>query len=217
VKLEYPMSAGGSDEGGFSAPEARETSGPGAQGPLTSAEFEEMTLALADRLHAAALRLTRNRADADDLVQDAILRAWRSLGSFRRGTRFHSWLFRILHNAFLNRVRHENQAPEAQDPGTLDPEDRSGAAPGLRALGELPDVADRHFDDRVKSAVDALPEVYRAPFVLFSLGELTYDEIAAALEVPVGTVMSRLFRARAQLRDRLAEYARDQGLGGARP
>lgn len=186
--------------------------GPGV--PLTAAEFETMTVAAADRLHAAALRLARNRADAEDVVQDTLLRAWRSIGTFRRGTRFDAWLFRILRNAFLNRRRHEALAPEARDPETFDPADRPAAVPDIRTLGELAAVADRHFDDHVKAAVEALPEVYRVPFVLFSLGDMTYDEIAKSLEVPIGTVMSRLHRARAQLKDKLAGYARESG---ARP
>jgi RNA polymerase sigma-70 factor (ECF subfamily) len=215
--LEYDMPEKGSDDGGPAAPEEHVTPVSEAEIPLTPAEFEEMTLALADRLHGSALRLTRNRADADDLVQDTVLRAWRSIGSFRRGTRFHSWIFRILHNAFLNRVRHEAQAPAAQDPDTLDAADRAETVPDVRSLGEFPALADRHFDDRVKAAVDALPTLYREPFVLFSLGDLTYEEIAATLDVPIGTVMSRLHRARAALRERLASYARDERHPGGRP
>lgn len=177
--------------------------------PLTPEEFERMTADVADRLHAAALRLARNRADADDLVQDTMLRAWRALATFRRGTRFHSWVFRILHNAFLNRRRHEGLAPEARDPDTLDPAERDAPVPEIRTMAELPALADRHFDDRVKAAVDDLPEVYRVPFVLFVLGGQSYDEIARALGVPEGTVMSRLHRARARLRDRLSRPGED--------
>jgi RNA polymerase sigma-70 factor, ECF subfamily len=173
--------------------------------PLTPAEFEQMTTAAADRLHAAALRLSRNRADADDLVQDSLLRAWRALATFRRGTRFEAWLFRILHNSFLNRRRHENLAPEARDPETFDPDARTETFPAIRSLAEVPAIADRHFDDKVKAAVESLPEVYRVPFLLFSLGDMSYEEIANTLQVPIGTVMSRLHRARAHLRARLAD------------
>lgn len=163
-----------------------------------------MTAAVADRLHATALRLTRSRADADDIVQDTLLRAWRALRSFRRGTRFDAWMFRILHNAFLNRRRHESMAPEARDPETFDPPGRPETFPAIRSLAEVPQVADHHFDDRVKAAVDALPEVYRVPFLLFVLGDMTYDEIAKTLGIPIGTVMSRLHRARSQVRGRIA-------------
>lgn len=174
-----------------------------------------MTTALAQPLLATALRLTRRRADAEDLVQDALFRAWRSLSSFRRGSLFKAWMFRILHNAFLNRVRHEAMAPEASDPSTLDSVAPPATVADLRSLAELPAVADRHFDDRVKRAVDELPEVYRVPFLLFSLGDLSYQEIAATLGIPIGTVMSRLHRARGHLRERLAAYAREERVGGA--
>lgn len=163
-----------------------------------------MALAAADRLHATALRLSRNRADADDLVQETLLRAWRAIATFRRGTRFEPWLFTILHNAFLNRRRRDKLAPAAVDPETLDPPDRAEIVPSIRSLDEVPALADRHFDDRVKEAVDALPDIFRVPFLLFSLGGMSYEEIARELSIPVGTVMSRLFRARAQLRARLA-------------
>jgi len=176
--------------------------------PLSAAEFEEMTAAVADRLHAAALRLCRNRADADDVVQDALLRAWRGIGTFRRGTRFDSWIFRILHNSFLNRRRHEVLAPQATDPDHLDPDARPETVPDLRSVGELPALADLHFDDCVKRAIERLPETFRVPFVLFSLGGLSYREIADATSAPIGTVMSRLHRARTLLRETLGVYAR---------
>jgi RNA polymerase sigma-70 factor (ECF subfamily) len=180
-----------------------------------------MTAAVADPLRAAALRLARRSADADDLVQDTLFRAWRSLATFRRGSRFEAWIFRILHNAFLNRVRHERHAPAAADPATIEDDALAPAAtddgdPGLATLERLPDLADRHFDERVKAAVDELPETYRVPFVLFSLAEMSYEEIAATLGIPIGTVMSRLHRARNRLRVRLAAYAREARLGEAR-
>ena len=182
-------------------------------GALTPAEFETMTVELSRPLFATALRLTRNRDDAEDLVQESLYRAYRSLHTFRKGTRFRAWLFRILHNAFINRLRRAQLAPAATDPADLDPSDAEHPIPDLRSLGELPEVADRHFDERVKAAVDALPETFRAPLVLFSLGDLSYQEIADALEIPIGTVMSRLHRARRLLRVELAAYAREHGLG----
>ena len=173
-----------------------------------------MTVALAQPLHATAMRLARRRADADDLVQDALHRAWRSVATFRRGSRFQAWLFRILHNAFLNRLRHESMAPEASDPSTMEALAPEPAVPDLRSLGELPGLADRHFDDRVKHAVEDLPETYRVPFLLFALGDLSYEEISRALGIPLGTVMSRLHRARAQLRQRRLDYARSERVAG---
>lgn len=185
-----------------------------AGGSLSRDEFERMTTDLSEPLFATALRLTRNRADAEDLVQDTLHRAWRALASFRKGSRFNAWMFQILRNAFLNRIRKDRHAPESVDPDTLDPPERPAPIPDIRTLGELPALADRHFDDRVKRAVDGLPEVYRTPFLLFTLADMSYDEIAKAMEIPVGTVMSRLHRARSQMREKLAAYAAERNLAG---
>ncbi len=187
--------------------------GDASPGPLRADEFEQLTADIARPLHATALRLTRNRADADDLVQETLFRAFRSLATFRRGTKFRAWMFRILHNVFINRIRHEQLAPAATDPADIDPADAAHPVPDIRALGELPALADRHFDERVKAAVDALPENFRAPLVLFSVGDLSYQEIADTLGIPIGTVMSRLHRARKQLRNELLGYAREQRIG----
>lgn len=210
------MDTKGSDDIGGTGPATGAARAARAGTPLTPIEFETMTAAVADRLFATALRLSRNRADAEDVVQDTMLRAWRALASFERGTRFEAWIFRILHNAFLNRRRKDSAAPEARDPDTFDPADRAEIVPDVRSLGELPALADRHFDDRVTAAIDELPEVYRTPFLLFSMGDLTYEEIAAAQGVPIGTIMSRLHRARVHLKTRLATYARDEGHPGGR-
>ena len=179
---------------------------------LSNAEFESMTTEIARPLFATALRLTRNRDDAEDLVQEALYRGFRSLSTFQRGSRFRAWMFRILHNVFINRIRRQKLAPRAVDPTELQPSDHEHPIPDIRDIGELPEVADRHFDERVKAAVDSLPETFRVPMVLFSLGALSYQEIAEALDIPIGTVMSRLHRARRHLRTELAEYARERGL-----
>jgi RNA polymerase sigma-70 factor (ECF subfamily) len=181
---------------------------------LSREQFESMTGELADRLLATAMRLTRNRADAEDLVQDTMFRAWRSLATFQPGSLFRAWLFRILRNAFLNKVRHEQMAPDAVDPDTLTPSARAETIPDIQSLTEVRGLSDRHFDDRVKAAVDSLPEVYRVPFLLFTLADMSYEEIAQTLDVPIGTVMSRLHRARAHLRERLEAYAKDLRLAG---
>ena len=183
--------------------------------PLTPDEFESMTVELSQPLMAAALRLTRRRADAEDLVQETLYRAFRSLGSFERGTHFKAWLFRILRNCYINRGKHEAGAPQA-----VDPTEMSDAAPpppvaDLKSLRELEGMEDRHFDERVKAAVEALPENFRMPMVLFALGDLSYQEIADMLEVPIGTVMSRLHRARAQLKAELMLYARENRFPGS--
>ena len=195
---------------GPDTPERPDT--PEQGGSLTTAEFESMTNEIARPLFATALRLTRNRDDAEDLVQEALYRGFRSLSTFRKGSRFRAWMFRILHNVFINRIRRQQLAPRATDPTELVPSDHEHPIPDLREIGELPEVADRHFDERVKAAVDSLSDTFRVPMVLFSLGALSYQEIADALEIPIGTVMSRLHRARRHLRIELADYAREHGL-----
>ena len=197
-------SVGSDDAGAAPRGAARET--------LTPAEFEAMTSEIARPLHATALRLTRNRDDADDLVQDTLFRAFRGLAGYQKGTRFRAWIFRILHNAFINRIRRAQLAPAAVDPTELDPHDREHPVPDVRALEAFPALADEHFDERVKEAVEGLPEPFRMPLLLFSVGGLSYQEIADTLEIPIGTVMSRLHRARKQLRGQLLDYAREHGL-----
>jgi RNA polymerase sigma-70 factor, ECF subfamily len=190
---------------------------PTVRSALTPDEFATMTAELAQPLMAAALRLTRRRADAEDLVQDTLHRAFRSLGSFERGTRFKAWMFRILRNAFINRGKREAAAPAAFDPTEVEHEARPATVPDLRDLEDLAALADEHFDERVKLAVEHLSDTFRVPFVLYALGDLSYQEIADALEVPIGTVMSRLHRARSQLKLELAAFARANRVGGGRP
>jgi RNA polymerase sigma-70 factor, ECF subfamily len=196
---------------------SRDQNGPassGASSRLSPDEFVTMTTDLAQPLMSAALRLTRRRADAEDLVQDTLHRAWRSVASFERGTHFKAWMFRILRNAFINRGRRESAAPVAVDFTETDTPARAETPPSLTDLRELAAMSDEHFDDSVKQAVERLPEEFRMPLVLFALGEMSYQEIADALEIPIGTVMSRLHRARSRLRGELAGYARSRRLEG---
>jgi RNA polymerase sigma-70 factor (ECF subfamily) len=170
-----------------------------------------MTMDLAQPLMSAALRLTRRRADAEDLVQDTLHRAWRSVASFERGTHFKAWMFRILRNAFINRGRRESAAPMAVDFTETDTPARAQTPPSLTDLRDLAAMSDEHFDDSVKEAVERLPEEFRMPLVLFALGDMSYQEIADALDIPIGTVMSRLHRGRRNLRRQLETYAADRG------
>jgi len=184
---------------------------------LSPQEFEVEVQQIASPLMGTALRLTRKREDAEDLVQETLYRAYRSLASFQKGSRFKSWAFRILHNTFINRSKREAQAPKALDPAEMSVKDVEHPVADLTGIEHLPKMADAHFSDEVKSAVDDLVEVYRVPMVLFALGDLSYQEIADTLGIPIGTVMSRLHRARRVLKERLGEYARDQRLAGGGP
>ena len=117
-------------------------------------------------------------------------------------------MFRILQNAYINRGKREKAAPAATDPFTLEASAPAPVLPALTDLRQIAAVSDEHFDERVKAALERLPDTYRVPMVLFSLGELSYQEIADTLSIPIGTVMSRLHRARTHLKAELAEYAK---------
>lgn len=178
-----------------------------AAGAEARREFERMLEPHLDPLFATALRLTRNRADAEDLIQEAVLNAWRSLASFERGTNFKAWMFRILTNAFISRKRSEARGGKVSD--LVDVADIAEVARDESfEPGEWERVYPLLVDDDMKNALDELPDEFRAPLLLSSLGGLAYKEIAAALGVPIGTVMSRLFRARARMRKSLQGYAK---------
>jgi RNA polymerase sigma-70 factor (ECF subfamily) len=169
-------------------------------------DFEALLDPLLDPLFGAALRLTRNRAEAEDVLQESVMKAWRSFDRFQRGTNFKAWMFKILTNTFVSRKRSEAHAPRAAD--LVDVQD---VAEALHEEAYEPEVWERVYpklvDDDMKRALDDLPAEFRAPFLLSTLGGLSYKEMAEALDVPVGTIMSRIFRARARLRRQLKQYA----------
>jgi RNA polymerase sigma-70 factor (ECF subfamily) len=180
-----------------------------------------MVLPHLDLLLGFAMRLTRNRADAEDLLQDALYRGFRGLDGFERGTNFKAWMFRILTNAFISRRRADARAPLHLDIDAV-----GEGTPGDEAVGadealqtELEDAATdwkkvyaEHVEDDVKRALDELPAEFRVPLLLSGLGGLRYQEIADVLHIPIGTVMSRLFRARQRLRRALRDYAVGRGI-----
>jgi RNA polymerase sigma-70 factor (ECF subfamily) len=187
----------------------------GAQSDRTRREFEQLALPHLDGLYAAALRLTRNEREADDLVQDGVLRAYRFFDRFERGTNVKAWLFKILTNTFINKYRRkvkerevvETASNEATAPQVV-------MAPG--AAGSInPEQAlfDRLLSDDVLKAIDKLPIDFRLVVILADLQEFAYKEIAEILDCPVGTVMSRLFRGRRLLQKELAGYAAEHGYG----
>ncbi len=176
-------------------------------------EFEEVTLPHLDDLYATALRLTRDPRDAEDLVQDAYLRAYSYFHQFKRGTNARAWLFRILTNTFINHYRRSTKEREIIDraeSGSL-----GAVFFGREALTRFssPDrvVVDGLSDD-VQRAIDELPVEFRMVVLLADLQDFSYREIASILDIPIGTVMSRLFRGRRLLRRKLYEYALREGI-----
>nr|WP_152346715.1 sigma-70 family RNA polymerase sigma factor [Brevibacterium sp. CFH 10365] len=187
-----------------------------------SARFERDALEYVNQLYAAALRMTRNPADAEDLVQEAYAKAYAAFHQYKPGTNLKAWLYRILTNTFINNYRKKQRQPKEH--GSEDIEDwqiaqanshssSDGRSAELEALDHLPDTD-------VKEALSALPEDFRMVVYYADVEGLPYKEIAEIMETPIGTVMSRLHRGRRQLREMLADYAAERGFvdteGGAK-
>lgn len=172
------------------------------------AGFEKEALVHLDALYRVALRLSGNASDAEDLVQDTMLRAYRSWERYTPGTNAKGWLLTILRHLFINEYRRRIRHPETVDVDTIEPfalfqevqeEDPQGA------------FFDRIVDDEVLRAVDQLPEAFREAVTLSDVEGLSYEEVAKVLDVPVGTVKSRLYRGRRLLQAKLYEYAVSMG------
>lgn len=161
--------------------------------------FEDQALALLDRLYGTALRLTRNEADAQDLVQETYLRAFRAIDQFKSGTNLKAWLFTILHNAHLNQRRDRGRSPIEADNEAVD---QAVADPG-RVLSPEDLLLRASMDHDLQTALDGMPEAFREAVWLRDVEQLTYDEIAGVMRVPIGTVMSRISRGRRLLHDGL--------------
>jgi RNA polymerase sigma-70 factor (ECF subfamily) len=180
------------------------------------ATFEQDAMPLAPQLYAAALRLTRNPADAEDLVQETFLKAYRAYGTFEAGTNLKAWLYRILTNTFINNYRRDTRRPQETDLGDLEDLYLFRRLSRESSTGDTGSAEDQLLDGLVESdikeAIEALPENFRMVVLLADLEGFSYKEIADILDIPIGTVMSRLHRGRKALQRALWDFARQRGL-----
>jgi RNA polymerase sigma-70 factor (ECF subfamily) len=183
--------------------------------------FAEQAMEHMSSLYTAALRMTRNPADAEDLVQETYLKAYRGFGGFQEGTNLKAWLYRILTNTFINTYRSKKRRPEERD--IDDVEDlylyrRLGGLAGATAGRSAEDeVLDHISEGEVKEAIESLPEQFRMAVLLGDVEGFSYKEIAEILDIPIGTVMSRLHRGRKALQKKLYDFGRARGLVSEEP
>jgi RNA polymerase sigma-70 factor (ECF subfamily) len=186
---------------------------------VASDEFEAEALRHLDPLYRTALRMTRSEADAEDLVQETYIRAFRFRDQFTLGTNMKAWLFRILTNTFINTYRRKAAQPEVTDLEGVDEFSLYRRMADDRAASSSPDpeseLLNRVVDTEVTDALEALPEKFRTT-VLLDVEGFSYKEIAEMLGIPIGTVMSRLHRGRKFLQKRLYDLARERGIAAVR-
>jgi len=180
------------------------------------AEFESMAMPFMDQLYSHALRLTKNSSDAEDLVQETYLKGYRAFSSFKEGTNLRAWLFRILTNSFINNYRKKQRGFEEEDFDEIDDmylHRRLGSIQNSTLGMSAEDMLfERLTEDEIKDAVENLPTQYREVVLLADVQGFSYKEIAEILEIPNGTVMSRLHRGRTKLQKALLEFASKRGL-----
>ena len=176
--------------------------------------FERDVLPLLPNLYAAALRMTRNPTDAEDLVQDTYLRAFRGFSGFTEGTNLKAWLYRILTNSFINTYRKKQRQPQTvEGPDDMDEWYLFDKLGGRNVeLSAETEVLDKIPDEAVKGALESLPENFRLPVLLADVEGFSYKEIAEIMDTPIGTVMSRLHRGRKALQKALWDTAKERGL-----
>jgi RNA polymerase sigma-70 factor (ECF subfamily) len=180
-----------------------------------TARFERDAMVFLDQLYGAALRMTRNPSDAEDLVQDTYVKAFASFHQFTPGTNLKAWLYRILTNSFINTYRKKQRQPQISGGDQIEDwqlaRSEAHASDGLRSA-EM-EALDRMPDSAVTEAMNALSADFRLAVYLADVEGFSYKEIAEIMGTPIGTVMSRLNRGRNQLRAALSDYAREHGLG----
>lgn len=174
-------------------------------------EFQREAIPHMDVLYNYALRMTGNPNDADDLLQDTFLKAYRFWDKYEKGTNIRAWLFRIMKNSYINLYR-----KSSKEPNTVDYDEVQNFYQTIRDQSTDPnDLQEKLFgnllEDEVASALESLPEDFRTVIILCDVEGFTYEEIAEFVECPVGTVRSRLHRGRKLLRDKLFEYAKNKG------
>jgi RNA polymerase sigma-70 factor (ECF subfamily) len=194
------------------------TQGPGLLGESRQVTFEALFAGVVNAAFGVAMRLTRNQADAEDLVQEAAFLAYRAFGSFEDGTNFRAWFFKILTNCYYSKRRREKSRPvtsDLDDTPDLYLYARSGQA-GFPTQGPDPaaELLAKLGTERIVAAMTKLPEEYRVVSTLYFMEDLTYEEIARALDCPVGTVRSRLHRSRKMLQKALWQIAEEDGIVG---
>ena len=190
--------------------------GPRAEVDQSLGAFEQETLAALDSVYRFSMQLTKDPADADDLVQDTFLRAYKSRHQYRLGTNCTAWLFTICHNLWIQKRQRDGRMTACENSeldqlAAVSRYELGDVDLSLRRLLELPE-----FDDVLGRALGVLPEIYRTPVVIVDVEDQTYEAAATILRVPIGTVRSRLFRGRRMLQDHLTAYAEDAGLSARR-
>ena len=177
--------------------------------------FEEQALPFMDQLYAAAMRMTRNPADAADLVQETFVKAFQAFGQFQQGTNLKAWLYRIQTNTFINNYRKNQRNPYQGTIDDLEDWQLGGAESVTQSLSTRSaeaEAIDHLPDSAVKDALQAIPEDFRLAVYFADVEGFSYQEIADIMKTPVGTVMSRLHRGRRMLRESLSDYARERGI-----
>jgi RNA polymerase sigma-70 factor (ECF subfamily) len=176
-------------------------------------EFEELLREHLNSVYSAALRMSMNRDDAEDLTQEAIIRAYRAFDRFERGGNFRAWVLRILTNLYIDQHRAKARSPKKVSMDTITP---AGELEAIKLEGDSSHSAEEEVlesivDERIRDAIGELPNEYRLALLLCDAEGLTYAEAADALGVPTGTIRSRLFRARKMLSQKLADYVKNMG------